>query len=232
MMTILETLGLAVAWLMLHLIANILASVLVTNAAWWIVLIRGWLEMCVWEINVAMLFLILVSDAIMAVDWEEEALIIIELSYWIWDLLLFPFIHKLKENLSEKVSIIQEPGVSSEWVGENSRNRLWGLLLVSTKWPLIFLLWWLVKLDRKEGWGLLGDPKKESMSEWMIWFGRRARAHSCTLPPSFLKWSLIGISSAIVSIPSCGDVLNTSKIHMAALLCIFSKALSGYTSGA
>ena len=75
---------------------------------------RGWLEMCICKIDVVMLFSMLASDAIMAVDWEEEASITIELSWWIRVLLFFPFIQKLKENLSEKVSMIQEPGVSSE----------------------------------------------------------------------------------------------------------------------
>ena len=168
-----------------HLIANILASELVTNAAWWRVLMRGWLEMCICKIDVVMLFLMLASDAIIAVDWEEEASITIELSWWIRVLLFFPFIQKLKENLSEKVSIIREPEASSEWVGKNTRNGLWDLLLVSTRWPLIFFLWWLVMLAREEGWWLFSDPKEESISEQIIWFGRRAKACSCTLPPSF-----------------------------------------------
>ena len=217
---------------MLHLIANISASVLVTNAAWWIVLIRGWLEMCVCEIDVAMSFLMLASGATMAVDWEEKAWITIKSSCWIWDVSLFPFIHRLKENLSEKVSIIWEPGVSSEWVGENTGNRPWDLLLISTKWPLIFFLWWLVKLDREERWGLLDDPKEESMSEQMIWFVESAKAHSYTLPPSFLRWSLMGIRPVIVLIPSCRDILNAPNIHIATLLYIFPKALSGYASSA
>ena len=57
----------------------------------------------------------------------------------------------------------------------------------------------------------------------MIWFGRRARACSCTLPPSFLRWSLMGIKPTIASIPSYRDVLNVLKIHMATLLYIFPK---------
>ena len=138
----------------------------------------------------------------------------------------------MKENLSKKVSIIWEPRVSSEWVGENTRNRPWDLLLVSTKWPLIFFLWWLVKLDREEGWGLLDDLKEESMNEQMIWFVGSVKACSCALPPSFLRLSLIGIRSTIATISSCRNVLNAHKIHIATLLCIFSKALSGYTSGA
>ena len=67
---------------------------------------RGWLEGCVYEIDVVMLFLMLASDATMAVDWEEEASITIESSWWIQVLSLFSFIQKLKENLSEKVSMI------------------------------------------------------------------------------------------------------------------------------
>ena len=163
-MMILEILVLDVAWLMPHLIANISASVLVMNAAWWRVLMRGWLEMCMYEMDVAMLFLMLASDVMIAMDCKEEALITIESSWWIQSLLLFPFMHKLKENLSEKMSMIQKPGESSGWVGENAENSLWDLLLVLTRWPLIFFLWWSVKLDREEGWQLCKDPNEESIS--------------------------------------------------------------------
>ena len=41
---------------------------------------RGWLEMCMCEMDVAMSFLMLVSDAMMAMDCEEEASITIESS--------------------------------------------------------------------------------------------------------------------------------------------------------
>ena len=66
----------------------------------------------------------------------------------------------------------------------------------------------------------------------MIWFVGSAKAHSCTLSPSFLRWSLMGIRPAIALISSYRDVLNAPKIHMAALLYIFPKALNRYTSGA
>jgi len=41
--------------------------------------------------------------------------------------------HKLKGNLSEKMSIIQKPGESSGWVDKNAVNSPWDLLLVSTR---------------------------------------------------------------------------------------------------
>ena len=41
---------------------------------------RGWLEMCMYEMDVAMLFLMLASDVMIAMDCKEEALITIESS--------------------------------------------------------------------------------------------------------------------------------------------------------
>jgi len=41
--------------------------------------------------------------------------------------------YKLKENLSEKMSMIRKPGESSGWVGENAGNSPWDLLLVLTR---------------------------------------------------------------------------------------------------
>ena len=58
-MTIFETLSLLHAWLIPHLIVNNSASELVTNTAWWTVLMRGELAWCTCAIEVVMLSLIL-----------------------------------------------------------------------------------------------------------------------------------------------------------------------------
>ena len=165
MMMILETLELDIAWLMLYLIVNNSALVLVINAAWWRVLMSRWLVTCMCEMEVVMSFLMLVSDATIAMDYERKALITIESSWWMWNLLFFSFSHKLKENLWEKMSMIQKPGKSSGWVGENARKSLWDLLLVSTRWPLMFFFWWLVKLHKEEGCQLCRDLNEESISD-------------------------------------------------------------------
>ena len=86
---ILEMLSLDVAWLMLYLIVNNLASELMTNAAWWRVLMRGWFEICVCKMDIAISFLILASNVTMAMDCDEEASTTTKLSWWMRNLLLF-----------------------------------------------------------------------------------------------------------------------------------------------
>ena len=69
--TIFDTLGMAQAWLMPHLIAKSSASVDVTKEAWWTVLTNGrlWEWMC--DIEVAISFLMLASVTTRAA-WESE----------------------------------------------------------------------------------------------------------------------------------------------------------------
>ena len=133
MMTILEILELDVAWLILYLKSNNSAAVLVINAAWWRILMSSWLAIYMCEMEVVMSLLMLVFNAAIVIDYERVALITIELSSWMWNLLFFSFLHKLKENLSEKMSTIQKPGENSGWVGENTEKTPWDLLLVSTR---------------------------------------------------------------------------------------------------
>ena len=130
---ILETFSLDEAWLMLHLIANNLASKLVTNAAWWIVLMRGWFDMCVYKMDVAILFLILVSIMMMAMDCDKDDLITTESSWWKWNLSFIWLLQRLKENLSEKLSIILKPRESSGWVRGKEGNNPYDLLLELTR---------------------------------------------------------------------------------------------------
>ena len=145
MIMILEIFSLGEAWLMLHLIANNLALELVINAAWWSVLMRGWCE-----IDVVILFLMLASVAMMAMDCNKDKSITTESSCWRRNLSFFPLLHKLNENLSEKMSITQKPGESSGWVEEKERNVPWNLLLELTRWPLMFAFCRLVKEFREE----------------------------------------------------------------------------------
>ena len=102
------------AWLILYLIAKSLASVLMTKATWYRVLTNGLLAMCMCEMDLAMSFLILASVTIIAVKEEENDSRTMLSSYWRWILLFFSLLDILKENWSEKLSIILEPGESSE----------------------------------------------------------------------------------------------------------------------
>jgi len=70
--------------------------------------------MYICEIDVTMSFLILASVTTMAVDGELDDLITMFSSCWRHILLFFSLLHKLKENQSEKLSIILRPGDNSE----------------------------------------------------------------------------------------------------------------------
>ena len=127
MMIILNTFSLLHAWLILHLITKSSASVLVTNDVWWTVLIKGWSTKYICNIDVAMLFLMLASVTMMAIDGEEDDCKTILLSYWKHSLSFF-LLAKLKENCSGKLSTILEPRKSSGWKGKNNGKILYSLL--------------------------------------------------------------------------------------------------------
>ena len=65
--------------------------------------------MCICEMNIAISFLMLASIAMMAMDCKRDNSITIELSCWRWSLSFFPLLKRLKENQSEKESIILKP---------------------------------------------------------------------------------------------------------------------------
>jgi len=67
-----------------------------------------------YEMNVAMSFLMLASVTMMAMDKEEDDSKTILSSCWRWILLFFSLLDKLKEKQSEKLSMILEPGERSE----------------------------------------------------------------------------------------------------------------------
>ena len=89
--------------------------------------------------DVAMLFLILASVVVMAVDSDDNDSITIESSCWRQILSFFPLLLKLKEKQLEKMSITLEPGESSGWRGEKEGKTPYDLLLASAKCPLIFV---------------------------------------------------------------------------------------------
>ena len=97
------------AWLIPHLIAKSFTSVLVINITWWIILVKGWLTKYIYDIDVAMSFLILASITTMAIDGEEDDCKTILSSYWKCNSSFFSLLAKLKENQSEKLSTILKP---------------------------------------------------------------------------------------------------------------------------
>jgi len=72
MMTIFEILSKQLDWLMPHLMANNLASVLITLTAWWIVFVKGLSAIWMCTMEVATLFLMLASEATRATKGDEE----------------------------------------------------------------------------------------------------------------------------------------------------------------
>ena len=78
--------------------------------------------MCV--IEVATLFLILVSDTTMATDRNNEDSKIILSSSWAQNLISFLLLQTLKDIQSEKLSIILKPGKNSELRGEKDEKYL------------------------------------------------------------------------------------------------------------
>ena len=112
-MIILEIFSLVQAWLILYLIMKSLTSVVVTKAAWYNILITRQLAMCTCEMDIAILFLMLASITIMAVEEEENDSRTILSSCWKWISSFLFLVAKLKEKWSEKLSIILESRESS-----------------------------------------------------------------------------------------------------------------------
>ena len=132
-MMILNMFSLLYAWLIPHLIAKSSTSVLVTNTVWWTILVKGWSTKCMCNIDVTMSFLILASITTIAVYNEEDDCKTILLSCWKCNLSFFPLLAKLKENWSEKLSTILEPGWSSGWRDKNKGKTPYNLLFESIK---------------------------------------------------------------------------------------------------
>ena len=88
-------------------------SVVVMKTVWCNILINDWLAMCTCEMDIAMSFLMLASNTMMAVELDEDASRTILSSCWQQILSFLFLIDKLKEIRSEKLSIILEPGESS-----------------------------------------------------------------------------------------------------------------------
>jgi len=231
MTIIFEILFINEAWLIPHLIANNSASILMINAKWWCVLDKGLFGMCVCETAVAMLFLMLVSITVMAVDVVDDDSITIESSWWRWFLLFFPLLLRLKENRLEKVSMILKLGEDSGWRGDDEETTPYDLLFALMRWSLIFVFCHSVKYLREDEWWCLLEPNGKSMRDQIMWLRERDIARSWNLSSSFVMCNLMGIRPMSASMPSVREVLKVPKIQMAVLLCILLRALKGYDKG-
>ena len=139
-------------------------------------------------------------------------------------MLSFPSLQTLNEIQSEKLSIILSPGENSEWSRTKDGKLLLNLLAMSTKWLFIRECCQLMRKLRCIKFWYFDALLWRSIREQTRWLGSSLCTQSCNLLPSFWIWSLIGISSAMASIPYKGDVLKAPRIHIAALLYIFPRA--------
>ena len=72
--------------------------------------------------EVAILFLMLASEAIKVTRGDEEDSKVSSSSFWAQNLMSFLLSHTLKEKQSEKMSIILKPGENSELRGKKKEN--------------------------------------------------------------------------------------------------------------
>jgi len=90
----------------------------------------------------------LVSNAMMATDEDEEDFKTISSSNWVCDLSSFSLLNKLKEMRSEKLSITLRPGENSKFKGLKDEKHSLTLLAKFTKWPLTRDRYLLVRESR------------------------------------------------------------------------------------
>ena len=83
---------------------------------------REWLAKYMWDIDVAISFLMLASVMTKAIDGEEEIWRTISSSFWAHILSFSFLLTKLKEKQSEKLSVIWKLGVNSGLRGEKDRK--------------------------------------------------------------------------------------------------------------
>jgi len=129
-------------------------------------------------IDVATLFLMLASDAMMVTDKDENDSKTISLSNWMHDLSSFSLLNKLKEMQSEKLSITLRLGENSKFKGLNDGKHSLTLLAESTKWPLTRDHCLLVRESR----ATISRPELElsceSISDRIRWLGGSLQVYS------------------------------------------------------
>ena len=204
MMTICLMLGIPTAWLIPHLMAKSLASVVVTLTTWWIIFITS--LSCEWmcKIKVVTLFLILALD-IMIEEWgSEDALIVMLLRLHKWFLTSWDQEWKKKQFEKELMSFFPRENSSSK--GENEGRNSLHLLSISInrlyKWDLCLG----VKLLRNKWWVMCSFDTSVLIIDLMIWLKRSKDSLKWNLPYNFLRWRWIGIKPKMALIPAVGDI--------------------------
>ena len=112
-----------------HRIANNLASVVVMLIVLYIVLTIDLLKEWIWEIDIAMWFLILASNTIIVEEELDDILSAISFNFLIYFLVLKEW--GWKEKWSENKSIRQFSGLNSSLKKENKEKNLLCLLSIS-----------------------------------------------------------------------------------------------------
>ena len=143
MTTILEMSGILVAWLMPHLIGKSLALVVKTFIVWWIVLVTALSQIWIWAMEMAILFLILVSVTTRAWDKssKNEIIKLFSKCNWVLKVLLLLFLKRWNKKQLENESIILKPKENSLLSGSNTRNTSLNLLSMLTTDLLIINCW-------------------------------------------------------------------------------------------
>ena len=160
-------------WLILHRIARSLASVGVTFMAWCSILITGLSCMWIYEMDVAMLFLMLVLDMTRDVEELDDTLRVRSSRIWMWFLTFFS--HEWKEILSENKSIRWFPGENSWLKGSKEGVNLFFLLSMSIRGLFKHLLWLSVSVLRNTLCVMWGDELSGEMIALIIWLWGREK---------------------------------------------------------
>jgi len=103
---------------------------------------------------------------------------------------------------------------------------------MSTIVPLIFSLWWRVRMSRERGWQRELLAGLNSSREHRMWLWGRVCALNWAQPLNLQKWRLMGKSPTIASTPKEGEVWNMPRIQMSALHYMWLSILSEYDNGA
>ena len=172
--------GQFVAWLMLHLIAKISASVDIIFIAWWTVLIicLSWTWIC--DIDVATWFLILASDTTIADFGSADAwrVILLRLQMCIFMLSSLCLFVEWKEKQLGKTSISLSPGENFLLNRSNNGKISLILLSISIIGPLMFKHCFGVSLSNDNWWVSYSFTCLDYRCDFKIWLDGREYALS------------------------------------------------------
>ena len=183
--------------------------------------------MWIWAIEVATLFLILISVTMRV--WEEsDKEAIVKLLSWQDQDLRFSsllFLKEWKEKWLEKESIILKPEENSLLNRLNTGNILLNLLSISMTEPLIINHWYGMSESKEKWWGSILSESFDSSNDLKMWLSESKWALSWALPLSLQICRWIETRPAIALIPKEREIWKVPKIQITTLLCIFFSSL-------